>query len=160
MNELLNAARKPAPPHPAPPTGEVWLYPDCSWTQTSNAPVPVLPRPSKMKLPSASEVVVATSCPFHESETVQPARPNSPAKGSCKPLPSRSSNTIPRTWCGPVGGVSGAGGGGGGGTGGGGGGGGGGTGGGGGGGGGTGAGGGGGGGGTGSEHFLSRPYGA
>src|SRR6266850_1342954 len=97
----------------------------------------LLPRLSNTKFPSASDVVLVSTWPFHINCRVQPARPISPANGSRTPSPSMSSNTMPRAWCGPVGGVSGGGGGGG-------------TGAGGGGGGGTGAGGGGGGGGTGA----------
>src|SRR6266700_3616659 len=84
-----------------------------------------------MYFPSASVGAVAKTWPFHHSSTVHPSSPISPANGSRRPSPLRSSNTMPFAKFTPVGGLSGGGGGGGGG-------------------GGTGAGGGGGGGGTGA----------
>src|SRR5258705_487135 len=67
-----------------------------------------------MYFPSASVVLVAKTWPFHPSSTVPPSRPISPANGSRRPLPSRSSNTMPFAKLIPDGGLGGGGGGGGG----------------------------------------------
>src|SRR5712671_5117063 len=86
----------------------VCVYPPFGWTHKLYV---VLPRFGNAYLPSASVVAEAKTWPFHHSSTVHPSSPISPANGSRRPLPSRSSNTMPFAKLIPVGGLSGGGGG-------------------------------------------------